>query len=63
MELKTAVVTGASSGIGYAISKMLSEEGYRVYGIGRVFKGEVSFFEERSRLMDLRYSLFRRNSS
>ena len=53
MELKTAVVTGASSGIGYAISKMLSEEGYRVYGIGRVFKGEVSFFEERVS-MDLR---------
>ena len=47
MELKTAVVTGASSGIGYAISKMLSEEGYKVYGIGRIFNGDVSFFEER----------------
>ena len=53
MELKTAVVTGASSGIGYAISKMLSEEGYKVYGIGRVFKGDVSFFEERIS-MDIR---------
>ncbi|MCR5287073.1 MAG: SDR family NAD(P)-dependent oxidoreductase [Saccharofermentans sp.] len=53
MELKTAVVTGASSGIGYAISKMLSEEGYRVYGIGRIFKGDVSFFEERIS-MDIR---------
>ena len=53
MELKTAVVTGASSGIGYAISKMLSEEGYKVYGIGRIFKGDVSFFEERIS-MDIR---------
>ena len=53
MELKTAIVTGASSGIGYAISKMLSEEGYKVYGIGRIFKGDVSFFEERIS-MDIR---------
>ena len=53
MELKVAVVTGASSGIGYAISKMLSEEGYKVYGIGRIFKGDVSFFEERIS-MDIR---------
>ena len=53
MELKIAVVTGASSGIGYAISKMLSEEGYKVYGIGRVFQGDVSFFEERIS-MDIR---------
>ena len=53
MELKTAVVTGASSGIGYAISKMLSEEGYKVYGIGRIFNGDVSFFEERIS-MDIR---------
>ncbi|MBQ5769164.1 MAG: SDR family NAD(P)-dependent oxidoreductase, partial [Clostridiales bacterium] len=30
MELKTAIVTGASSGIGLAISKMLAEEGYKV---------------------------------
>lgn len=53
MELKVAVVTGASSGIGYAISKMLFEEGYKVYGIGRVFQGDVSFFEERIS-MDIR---------
>lgn len=53
MELKTAIVTGASSGIGYAISEMLSKEGYKVYGIGRVFNGDVSFFEERIS-MDIR---------
>lgn len=53
MELKTAIVTGASSGIGYAISEMLSKEGYKVYGIGMVFKGDVSFFEERIS-MDIR---------
>ena len=32
-----AVVTGASSGIGLAISKKLAEMGYEVYGIGRDF--------------------------
>lgn len=53
MELKTAIVTGASSGIGLAISKMLSEEGYKVYGIGRIFPDGCEFFEKRISL-DLR---------
>jgi len=47
MELKTAIVTGASSGIGLAIARMLSEEGYTVYGIGRVFPDGCEFFEKR----------------
>ena len=47
MELKTAIVTGASSGIGLAISKMLSSEGYKVYGIGRIFPEDADFFEKR----------------
>ncbi|MCR5383451.1 MAG: SDR family oxidoreductase [Saccharofermentans sp.] len=53
MELKTAIVTGASSGIGLAIARMLSEEGYKVYGIGRVFPENSDFFEKRMSL-DLR---------
>ena len=53
MELKTAIVTGASSGIGLAIARMLSEEGYKVYGIGRIFPEDASFFEQRISL-DLR---------
>ena len=53
MELKTAIVTGASSGIGLAISKMLAEEGYKVYGIGRIFPDGCDFFEKRMSL-DLR---------
>ena len=53
MELKTAIVTGASSGIGFAISKMLTEEGYQVYGIGRIFPEDASFFAKRISL-DLR---------
>ncbi len=53
MELKNAVVTGASSGIGLAIAKMLDSEGYRVYGIGRIFPDGCKFFEKRMSL-DLR---------
>lgn len=37
VENETAIVTGASSGIGKAISEMLCKMGYHVYGIGRDF--------------------------
>ena len=36
--VKTAIVTGASSGIGLAICQKLCERGYEVYGIGRDFE-------------------------
>ncbi|MDE7324022.1 MAG: SDR family oxidoreductase [Lachnospiraceae bacterium] len=35
---KAAIVTGASSGIGYAVSKTLIALGYEIYGFGRNFK-------------------------
>ncbi|CDF58414.1 SDR family oxidoreductase [Thermobrachium celere] len=35
--MKTAIVTGASSGIGLEISKVLINHGYKVYGFGRDF--------------------------
>ena len=35
---EAAIVTGASSGIGYAISTKLSALGYQVFGIGRNFQ-------------------------
>ena len=37
--MKVCVITGASSGIGYATAKLFSERGYRVYGISR--RGEL----------------------
>lgn len=44
--MKAAIVTGASSGIGQAISKLLLEQHYRVYGIGRDFSKSVPASEE-----------------
>ncbi len=45
---EAAIVTGASSGIGYAISRKLCELGYEVFGFGRDYenvpiKGEEGF--------------------
>lgn len=37
---KRAIVTGASSGIGREISRVLVEMGYEVYGFGRSFSDE-----------------------
>lgn len=39
-EKKAAIVTGASSGIGKAIAKMLVALGYEVFGFGRVFAAD-----------------------
>lgn len=41
--MKTAIVTGASSGIGKAIAEVLVKNGYEVYGIGRNFTEGVRF--------------------
>lgn len=41
--MKTAIVTGASSGIGKAIAEVLVKNGYEVYGIGRYFAEDVRF--------------------
>jgi short-subunit dehydrogenase len=40
----SAIVTGASSGIGLAISSVLCEMGYEVYGFGRDFSGVQPVF-------------------
>jgi len=39
--MKTAIVTGASSGIGFAICRMLIGQQIKVYGIGRHFDDEA----------------------
>ncbi len=42
---KSAIVTGASSGIGFSIAKELCNLGYEVYGFGRNFsKAEVASY-------------------
>jgi short-subunit dehydrogenase len=33
--MKTAIVTGASKGVGYATTKLLSQNGYRVIAVSR----------------------------
>ena len=38
VENRVALVTGASGGIGYAISEKPCEMGYQVYGTGRDFE-------------------------
>ena len=38
---KAAIVTGASSGIGWAVSRTLCEMGYQVFGIGRDFSAHA----------------------
>jgi len=46
--LKVCVITGASSGIGYATARLFSERGYRVYGISRrsELRADVKDYEE-----------------
>jgi NAD(P)-dependent dehydrogenase (short-subunit alcohol dehydrogenase family) len=46
--LKVCVITGASSGIGYATAKLFSERGYRVYGISKrsELRADVKNYEE-----------------
>ena len=50
--MKTAIVTGASSGIGKAIAEVLVKNGYEVYGIGRNFTEDVRFHAIVSDLLD-----------
>lgn len=39
--MKSAIITGASSGIGYELSKLLINSGYRVFGFGRNFENTI----------------------
>lgn len=62
--MKTAIVTGAASGIGLAVVKRFLEEGYRVFGMSRretppiehphftYIPGDVSVDSDRERLID-----------
>ena len=43
-EARTALITGASSGIGQATSRLLMAQGYRVIGISR--RGQVAEFQD-----------------
>lgn len=61
--MKTAIVTGAASGIGLAIAKKFAAEGYRVFGMSRrpqgpsfenftYLSGDVSLSADRERLLN-----------
>lgn len=61
--MKTAIVTGAASGIGLAIAQKLAGEGFAVYGMSRraegpafpgfhYISGDVSSREDRARLVE-----------
>ena len=43
---KTVLITGASSGIGLAIARTLTDNGYEVYGIGRNFDDATLSFSD-----------------
>ena len=58
-EMKTAVVTGASSGIGYQVAKMLLNEGYYVYGIGRDFSKVKEEIEKEERFHSVQLDLLK----
>lgn len=51
---KTAIVTGASHGIGRQLANRLTEEGWLVYGVGRTFDQEVLFAKVELDLLDTR---------
>lgn len=44
--MKIAIVTGASSGIGLSISKVILNLGYKVYGIGRNFSKNINYTKD-----------------
>lgn len=62
--MKTAIVTGAASGIGLAVTKRFLQEGYRVYGMSRretppvthenfqYIPGDISVAADRQRLIE-----------
>lgn len=54
---KSAIVTGASSGIGKEISRVLCELGYEVYGFGRNFGegGTIQFHPLQGDLLDTQW--------
>lgn len=56
-KIKTAVVTGASSGIGFSVAMMLVKEGYDVYGIGRNFTGVKDEIEKEDRFHSVQLDL------
>lgn len=53
MSKQSAIVTGASSGIGMEISRLLLELGYEVYGFGRNFGDEEVSLENESEQHDI----------
>jgi NADP-dependent 3-hydroxy acid dehydrogenase YdfG len=57
--MKTAIVTGASKGVGYQTCKTLSENGYRVIALSRNFEKMKSLLSENIELYQIDITNFR----
>lgn len=51
--MKTAIVTGASKGVGYATVKLLSENGYKVIAVSRNLKKTAELISDNVEIYNL----------
>ncbi|MBE6063083.1 MAG: SDR family oxidoreductase [Clostridium butyricum] len=60
--MDTAIVTGASSGIGLSITKLLLKQNYKVYGFGRDFSKYSNYFSIENNFIPISCNLMNTSS-